>query len=74
MKTASTNASSFPFQLNWSSQDIADAVPLRLFELFEFDAGTDVVAPCANRPQPPRPWHRGYLRANDLPAFVRIRS
>ena len=74
MKSASTkSASAFPFQLHWSSQDIADAVPLRLFELFGFDAGADI-APCANRPQPPRPWHHGYLRANDLPAFIRIRS
>ncbi|MGH8075306.1 MAG: hypothetical protein ACREO4_14745 [Lysobacter sp.] len=37
--------SPFPDQLNWTSQDLADAVPLRLSELFAFDASlADIVA------------------------------
>ena len=37
----------FPFRLHWDSQDLADAVPLRLFELVDFAAG-DTAATCAN--------------------------
>jgi hypothetical protein len=46
----------FPAQLHWSAQDLADAVPLRLFELFAFDPADAMpsanrgAAPCARRP------------------------
>ena len=72
MKTSST----FPFNLHWTSQDIADAVPLRLFELFAFDAGpggAGLAGRCANQ-SPRRAWHRGYVPAAELPAFVRVHS
>lgn len=36
------DAAVFPFDLRWSSQDLADAVPLRLHELFAFDASREV--------------------------------
>ncbi|MGH8078306.1 MAG: hypothetical protein ACREPE_13405 [Lysobacter sp.] len=68
--------STFPFGLSWTPQDIADAVPLRLFELFEFDAGphgSDVVGRCANH-LPRRSLRNGYLRQRDLPAFIRVHS
>lgn len=66
----------FPYALSWTPQDIADAVPLRLFELFGFNAGpngTDVVDRCANQ-LPRRTLRNGYLRQRDLPAFVRVHS
>ena len=68
--------SAFPYALGWTAQDIADAVPLRLFELFGFDAGphgTDVVERSANE-LPRRTLRNGYLRQRDLPDFVRIHS
>ena len=38
----------FPSQLNWTAQELAEAVPLRLHELFAFDAGRDVDASNTN--------------------------
>lgn len=70
MKTVS-KISFFP---NWTAQDLADAVPLRLFELFAFDAGANGAAldRCAN--QLPRRRLRGdYLRISELPACIRVR-
>ena len=66
----------FPYALGWTAQDIADAVPLRLFELFGFDAGpdgTDEVDRCADE-LPRRTLRNGYLRQRDLPAFIRVHS
>lgn len=37
----------FPQQLHWNAQDLADAVPLRLFELYAFDPAD--AQPSANR-------------------------
>lgn len=37
-------ASVFPFTLRWDSQDLADAVPLRLFDLVDFAAGNGEAA------------------------------
>jgi hypothetical protein len=48
----------FPESLHWSAQDIADAVPLRLFELYAFDPADAM--PCANR-APTRHAARSYL-------------
>jgi len=66
----------FPFDLQWTSQDLADAVPLRLSELLDFDADRDgPVAPCANSlPQAPRrDWRQpGYRLVSNLPSFFRI--
>lgn len=59
-----------PDQFHWSAQDLADAVPRRLFELFAFDASLAgaAVGPCANQP-PRRPWPASYLPANPAPRF-----
>jgi hypothetical protein len=71
MKSASTKTdSSFPFQLNWSPQDITDAVPLRLFELVSFDADTASNSPMVESRERTT---RSFLPTNDLPAFIRVR-
>lgn len=49
----------FPAQLHWSAQDLADAVPLRLFELFAFDPADAM--PSANRAPASRTDRRAYL-------------
>lgn len=71
MNTSST----FPFALHWTAQELADAVPLRLFELFAFDAGADGadLDRCANQ-LPRRRRRGGYLRPTELPAFIRVHS
>ena len=71
MNTSST----FPFAPHWTAQDLADAVPLRLFELFAFDAGADGadLDRSANH-LPRRNWRGAYLRVGELPAFIRVRS
>ena len=71
MNTTST----FPYRLHWTAQDIADAVPLRLFELFSFDAGAggaDLDRSANHLPR--RNWRGAYLRVSELPAFIRVRS
>lgn len=56
---------------HWNAQELADAVPLRLFELLDFDAEP---AHAANRATPPRPqWRQAFLAAPSLPALVRVR-
>ncbi len=40
----------FPEHLHWTAQQLTEAVPLRLHELFPFDAATQGSA--ANRPLP----------------------
>lgn len=59
--------SAFPFRLHWSSQALADAVPLRVHELFA--PGTH--QPCAGnqaRSAPrPRPLHACYRPLGPLP-------
>ena len=57
----------FPSQLNWTSQELADAVPLRLHELFAFAAVREERA--ANGPAPCRPRHRDYLPASPADVF-----
>ncbi|MEZ0471008.1 hypothetical protein [Luteimonas salinilitoris] len=63
----------FPFHLNWNPQQIADAVPLRLFEvdLFAVDRGR---ATSANAESPPRGKRRtaGYLPTPGLPTQFRV--
>ena len=67
--------SHFPDQLNWTSQDLADAVPLRLFELFAFDASpaAAAVGSCANQP-PRRTWPASYLPAEPRQPLFRVHS
>jgi hypothetical protein len=59
----------FPAQLHWSAQDLADAVPLRLFELFAFDPADAM--PSANR-TPARTGRRGYLPSAPLSALFHV--
>ncbi|MDH5824861.1 hypothetical protein QFW77_17980 [Luteimonas sp. RD2P54] len=63
-----------PFNFNWNPQQIADAVPPRLFELdlFALDPfrGGGAGVP-ANRPRP-RALQRGYLHQRALPALFRV--
>ena len=54
----------FPSRLYWTAQDLAAAVPLRLFELYRFDADNRVDNP---RPHPARDWRGGYVRPAPLP-------
>ena len=64
-----------PFErLRWTSQDIADAVPLRLHELDLFDAA-DARDPSANaaRFQQPARLRNAYHAAAALPARFGIR-
>ncbi|MEP6634446.1 MAG: hypothetical protein ABJA62_09580 [Luteimonas sp.] len=52
----------FPFQqLKWTCDDLADAVPLRLHEMFAFDANRDAPAANANAEQTT---HRGLRRGD----------
>lgn len=70
MNTSST----FPFAPHWTAQDLADAVPLRLFELFAFDADAAGAIPGRSANQPPRRGLRGaYLRNGELAASFRVR-
>ena len=60
----------FPSQLNWTAQELAEAVPLRLHELFAFDAGRDADASNASHRLPQR---EGYLPPSPASPFFRIR-
>jgi hypothetical protein len=44
----------FPAHLHWTSQQLAEAVPLRLHEMFAFDAGLQADAAGEAQPQPRR--------------------
>lgn len=61
----------FPSQLHWTSQELAEAVPLRLHELFAFDAEHDV--PAANGLPPRMPRRRNYLPPTPAPDVFRVR-
>ncbi len=62
----------FPSQLHWTSHELAEAVPLRLHELFAFDAGRDaqVASNAGNQRMPKR---RDYLTASQLSPVFRVR-
>lgn len=67
-------SSIFPFAPHWTAQDLADAVPLRLFELLAFDAGAAGATAGRSANQPPRRGLRGaYRRNGELPASFRVR-
>ena len=44
----------FPERLHWTAQQLTEAVPLRLHELFAFDATTQGSAANRSQPRPPR--------------------
>lgn len=61
----------FPFDLHWDAQQLTDAVPLRLFEVIDFQAlhygqyDASVNDPRASSRRPTRP----YAAAAELPIF-----
>jgi len=59
----------FPSRLHWSAQDLAAAVPLRLFELYRFEAEADAAENAARlaRVIPARDFRGGYVRPAPLP-------
>lgn len=74
-RAARATDAGFPFPAGWNARDLADAVPLRLFELIDFDALRAVDAACANQPAARRrAWHRGYTANAALPARLRVRG
>ena len=68
--------SNFPDQLHWTSHDLANAVPLRLFEMFAFDAtlADAAVGPCANQTTRRHPWPGSYLPPAPPSARFRVHS
>ena len=63
----------FPSRPNWTARELTAAVPLRLHEVFAFNAGRD--EPASNAAHPPQrlPQRDGYLPATPAPPFFRIR-
>jgi hypothetical protein len=62
----------FPSQLHWNADELTAAVPLRLHELFAYDARRD--APfVADANVPELPGHRDYLPTLPLPTLFRVR-
>ena len=57
----------FPSQLHWTSQELADAVPLRLHQLFAFEAARGHHA--ANGIPPRQPRQRDYLPTSPADVF-----
>jgi ribose 1,5-bisphosphokinase PhnN len=62
--------SAFPFRLHWSAQALADAVPLRVHELFEPGAPSAVNQ--ARFTPRPRPLRAGYHAPTPLPSRFRV--
>ncbi|MBW3549598.1 MAG: hypothetical protein KY442_01885 [Proteobacteria bacterium] len=67
---------SFPSRPNWTSHDLADAMPLRLLELYRFDvgAGTDAANAGQASRRRPRDWHGRYQPTPPLPTLFRIHN
>ena len=58
----------FPSRLYWTAHDLAAAVPLRLFELYRFEADdADGDATRLVREKPTRDFRGGYMRPEPLP-------
>jgi hypothetical protein len=63
----------FPSQLHWTAQQLTEAVPLRLHEMFAYDAGVPAQS-ASNASGPQRPLQRqGYTPPAPSPSFFRIR-
>jgi hypothetical protein len=62
----------FPDRLHWDAQDLANAVPLRLFELYAFDPAD--ARPSANRAAPRIAHGRSYVPPATQSAMFRIRG
>ena len=65
----------FSFPQHWTAQDLANAVPLRLSQLLDFDAVGNGCGACANASSSRRRAlaANGYLSIAALPRFFRIR-
>ncbi|NUO75910.1 MAG: hypothetical protein HOQ32_07840 [Lysobacter sp.] len=69
-QSPSTQNHAYPFDLHWTSDDLAGAMPLRLSELFDFDAARAQAQPSANVEAPAHAWRRnGYSRNATQTAF-----
>jgi hypothetical protein len=67
------NASShFPSSLHWSSQELAAAIPLRLFELLDFDAADHRAGAANTATTARRALREGYTRNAALPAHFHV--
>jgi hypothetical protein len=75
MSTPRNNATTyFPSRLHWSSEQLADAVPLRLHQLFAFDASSTGVGDSAANALPTRRAPtRPFLPATPAPDVFRVR-
>lgn len=62
----------FPFDLRWTAQDLADAVPLRLHPLLRFDAASP--APAARDAAPRRGWRNAYAPRTAAALLFRIQG
>ncbi|MGJ4729864.1 hypothetical protein [Luteimonas sp. SDU101] len=59
----------FPTRLHWTAQQLTDAVPLRLHELYAFDAARGAACPgAANGERRTRPAANAYAVRSPLPA------
>ena len=69
-----TTHSIFPSRLHWSAQDLAAAVPLRLFELYRFEAEADAADNASRfaRVKPARALLGGYVRPAPLPTHFSV--
>ena len=63
----------FPAHLHWTAQQLADAVPPRLSELYAFDGARDGTAPAANREHRPLRRKPGYVTHPALTSRFTIR-
>jgi hypothetical protein len=62
----------FPSQLHWNADELTAAVPLRLHELFAYDAGREASFTTDTK-LPAMPGHHDYLPASPLPPLFRVR-
>ena len=74
--TAATPAgAAFPFHLHWNADQLAAAMPLRLYQLLDIgaidDAGQQPSANQASHARRSRP--ASYLPGNDMPERFRVR-
>ena len=63
----------FPAHLHWNAQQLADAVPLRLHQLFVAEIAGDATQRAANRTADVPRRGSGYVVPARLPAHFRIR-
>ena len=61
----------FPSHLHWNAQQLAEAVPLRLHEMFAYDAGAQ--AAVAGNAQPASPPRRAYAPRSPMPERFSVR-